>query len=63
MNKRDPNGMVRLQGAEIKKVQDFKYFEPTVQINGECRKEVKKHEQAGWKGWRKVSSVICAEIV
>ncbi|KAK3572416.1 hypothetical protein QTP86_032638 [Hemibagrus guttatus] len=30
---------VRLQGEEVKKVQEFKYVESTVQSNGECGKE------------------------
>ena len=43
MNERNPSGTVSLQGAEIEK--DFKYrcLGPTVQSNGECGKEVKKH--------------------
>lgn len=42
-----PSGRVRLQ-EEKKKVEDFKYLGPTVQKNGEFRKEVKKHGQTGW---------------
>lgn len=37
---------VRLQGAGIKKVEDFKDL--AVQSNGECGKEVKKRVQASW---------------
>lgn len=59
VNERDPSGSVRLQGEEIKKVDDFKYLGSTVQCNGECGKEVKKRVQAGWNGWRKVSGVMC----
>ncbi|KAK2887924.1 hypothetical protein Q8A73_019372 [Channa argus] len=59
VNERDSGGMVRLQGAEVKKVQDFKYLGSTVQSNGECGKEVKRRVQAGWNGWRKVSGVLC----
>ncbi|KAF7642013.1 hypothetical protein LDENG_00266230, partial [Lucifuga dentata] len=59
VNERDSSGMVRLQGIEIKKVEDFKYLGSTVQSNGECGKEVKKRVQAGWNGWRKVSGVMC----
>ncbi|KAM7405544.1 hypothetical protein PAMP_012803 [Pampus punctatissimus] len=59
VNERDPSGSVRLQGEEIKKVEDFKYLGSTVQSNRECGKEVKKRVQAGWNGWRKVSSVMC----
>ncbi|KAK2896145.1 hypothetical protein Q8A73_015633 [Channa argus] len=63
VNERDPGGMVRLQGAEVKKVQDFKYLGSTVQSNGECGKEVKRRVQVGWNGWRKVSGVLCDKRV
>uniref|UniRef100_A0A087XJI6 Uncharacterized protein n=1 Tax=Poecilia formosa TaxID=48698 RepID=A0A087XJI6_POEFO len=63
VNKRDPSGDMRLQGTKIKKVKDFKYLGSTVQNNGECGKEVKKHVQAGWTGWRKVSGVMCDKTV
>ncbi|KAK2917518.1 hypothetical protein Q8A73_004265 [Channa argus] len=63
VNERDPGGTVRLQGAEVKKVQDFKYLGSTVQSNGECGKEVKRRVQAGWNGWRKVSGVLCDKRV
>ncbi|KAF7651214.1 hypothetical protein LDENG_00113870 [Lucifuga dentata] len=63
VNERDSSGMVRLQGIEIKKVEDFKYLGSTVQSNGECGKEVKKRVQAGWNGWRKVSGVMCDKRV
>ncbi|KAK3524421.1 hypothetical protein QTP70_027975 [Hemibagrus guttatus] len=59
VNEREGSGTVRLQGEEVKKVQDFKYLGSTVQSNGECGKEVKKRVQAGWNGWRKVSGVLC----
>ncbi|KAK3521291.1 hypothetical protein QTP70_003137 [Hemibagrus guttatus] len=59
VNERERSGTVRLQGEEVKKVQEFKYLGSTVQSNGECGKEVKKRVQAGWNGWRKVSGVLC----
>ncbi|MCJ8732893.1 hypothetical protein PDJAM_G00217090 [Pangasius djambal] len=59
VNEREGSGTVRLQGEEVKKVQEFKYLGSTVQTNGECGKEVKKRVQAGWNGWRKVSGVLC----
>ncbi|KAK3509068.1 hypothetical protein QTP70_020206 [Hemibagrus guttatus] len=59
VNEREGSGTVRLQGEEVKKVQEFKYLGSTVQSNGECGKEVKKRVQAGWNGWRKVSGVMC----
>ncbi|KAK3517615.1 hypothetical protein QTP70_013098, partial [Hemibagrus guttatus] len=42
VNEREGSGTVRLQGEEVKKVQEFKYLGSTVQSNGECAKEVKK---------------------
>ncbi|KAK3572727.1 hypothetical protein QTP86_006995 [Hemibagrus guttatus] len=59
VNEREGSGTVRLQGEEVKKVQEFKYLGSTVQSNGEYGKEVKKRVQAGWNGWRKVSGVLC----
>ncbi|KAK3572394.1 hypothetical protein QTP86_032615, partial [Hemibagrus guttatus] len=41
VNEREGSGTVRLQGEEMKKVQEFKYLGSTVQSNGECGKEVK----------------------
>ncbi|KAK3524928.1 hypothetical protein QTP86_011499 [Hemibagrus guttatus] len=59
VNEWEGSGTVRLQGEEVKKVQEFKYLGSTVQSNGECGKEAKKRVQAGWNGWRKVSGVLC----
>ncbi|KAK3513979.1 hypothetical protein QTP70_000704 [Hemibagrus guttatus] len=39
VNEREGSGTVRLQGKEVKKVQEFKYLGSTVQSNGECGKE------------------------
>ncbi|KAK3569500.1 hypothetical protein QTP86_031667 [Hemibagrus guttatus] len=47
VNEREGSGTVRLQGEEVKKVQEFKYLGSTFQSNGECGKEVKKRVQAG----------------
>ncbi|KAK3532754.1 hypothetical protein QTP86_028122 [Hemibagrus guttatus] len=63
VNEREGSGTVRLQGEEVKKVQEFKYLGSTVQSNGECGKEVKKRVQAGWNGWRKVSGVLCNQKI
>ncbi|KAK3514790.1 hypothetical protein QTP70_031178 [Hemibagrus guttatus] len=59
VNEREGSGTVRLQGEEVKKVQEFKDLGSTVQSNGECGKEIKKRVQAGWNGWRKVWGVLC----
>ncbi|KAK3506810.1 hypothetical protein QTP70_029082, partial [Hemibagrus guttatus] len=63
VNEREGSGTVRLQGEEVKKVQEFKYLGSTVQSNGECGKEVKKRVQASWNGWRKVSGVLCDQRI
>ncbi|KAK3565314.1 hypothetical protein QTP86_005503 [Hemibagrus guttatus] len=42
VNEREGSGTVRLQGEEVKKVQEFKYLGSTVQSNGECGKELLK---------------------
>ena len=39
MNERNQSGKVRLQGAGVKKVGDFKYLGSTVQSRRECVKE------------------------
>ncbi|KAK3529495.1 hypothetical protein QTP70_031738 [Hemibagrus guttatus] len=59
VNEREGSGTVRLQGEEVKNVQEFKYLGSTVQSNEECGKEVQKRVQAGWNGWRKMSGVLC----
>ncbi|KAK3569376.1 hypothetical protein QTP86_026882 [Hemibagrus guttatus] len=63
VNEREGSGTIRLQGEEVKKVQEFKYLGSTVQSNGECEKEVKKRVQAGWNGWRKVLGVLCDQKI
>ncbi|KAK3565383.1 hypothetical protein QTP86_007361 [Hemibagrus guttatus] len=45
VNEREGSGTVRLQGEEVKKVQEFKYLGSTVQSNGECGKEEKKKNE------------------
>ncbi|KAK3515123.1 hypothetical protein QTP70_007219 [Hemibagrus guttatus] len=47
VNEREGSGTVRLQGEEVKKVQEFKYFGSTVQSNGECGKEENISENQG----------------
>ncbi|KAK3565483.1 hypothetical protein QTP86_010593 [Hemibagrus guttatus] len=44
VNEREGSGTVRLQGEEVKKVQEFKYLGSTVQSNGECGKEQFFHQ-------------------
>ncbi|KAK3506315.1 hypothetical protein QTP70_016082, partial [Hemibagrus guttatus] len=56
VNERGGSGTVRLQGEEVKKVQEFKYLGSTVQSNGECGKEVKKRVQADSYGQSLTSS-------
>ncbi|KAK3557530.1 hypothetical protein QTP70_028485 [Hemibagrus guttatus] len=47
VNEREGSGTVRLQGEEVKKVQEFKYLGSTVQSNGECGKEVARRCWSG----------------
>ncbi|KAK3531873.1 hypothetical protein QTP70_033954, partial [Hemibagrus guttatus] len=55
VNEREGSGTVRLQGEEVKKVQEFKYLESTVQSNGECGKEL-SFDTSG-------SSMLCASQI
>ncbi|KAK3515085.1 hypothetical protein QTP70_006316 [Hemibagrus guttatus] len=50
VNEREGSGTVRLQGEEVKKVQEFKYLGSTVQSNGECGKERKEGGGGGRGG-------------
>ncbi|KAK3542720.1 hypothetical protein QTP70_000097 [Hemibagrus guttatus] len=62
VNEREGSGTVRLQGEEVKKVQEFKYLGSTVQSNGECGKEVK--EQIGKVHGHRVFGVLgCLDAV
>ncbi|KAK3544853.1 hypothetical protein QTP86_027527, partial [Hemibagrus guttatus] len=61
VNEREGRGTVRLQGEEVKKVQEFKYLGSTVQSNGEYGKEVKKRVQAEVESSLQVSR--CKRIV
>ena len=59
VNERQVNGTVKMEAEEVVKVEDFKYLSSSVQINGECGREVKKRVQAGWNGWGRISGVNC----
>ena len=48
-----------MENIEIKKVQEFKYLWSTMDRDGYIHAEVSKRLQSGWKGWRKVSSILC----
>ena len=41
LKERETSGRVRLPGAEVVKVQEFKYLGTTVQSSGDCGREVK----------------------
>ncbi|KAK3525944.1 hypothetical protein QTP70_011034 [Hemibagrus guttatus] len=62
VNEREGSGTVRLQGEEVKKVQEFKYLGSTVHSNGECGKEVKKRKVSGVLCDRKISARIPAML-
>ena len=51
VNERERSGIVRLQGAEVLKVQEFKYLETTVQSSGDCGRQVKNRVPAVWNSW------------
>eukprot|EP00064_Thunnus_orientalis_P007345 superscaffoldBa00000808_g7365 len=51
VNGKEDSGMVRMQGVEVAKVDEFKYLGSTVQSNGECGREMRKRVQAGRSGW------------
>ena len=48
VNERDSRGTMRLQGAKMKKVDDYKCLKSTIQSKGEGGKEVMKHVQEVW---------------
>ena len=50
---------MKMEDTKVPRVKEFKYLGSMVQESGGCEKEVKKREQAGWNGWRRVSGVIC----
>lgn len=43
----------------VTSLSELKYLESTSQRNGHCKSGMKKREQAGLSGWRRVSAVIC----
>ncbi|KAK3519616.1 hypothetical protein QTP86_020190 [Hemibagrus guttatus] len=55
VNEREGSGPVRLQGEEVKKVQEFKYLGSTVQNDGECGKEQSSSIHFYFCGWRPTS--------
>lgn len=56
-------GSARLQGEQIARVNDFKYFGSMVQRNRNCNKDRKIQIQPGRNAWRKVSSVLCDKSI
>ena len=52
-------GMVKMQGEELNRVEEFKYLGSTVQADGGAEKEVVKRVQAGWRAWKKVTGIMC----
>ena len=59
INGRNDDEAVKMEDTKAPRVKEFKYLGLTVQESDSCEREVKKKVQAGWKGWRKVSEVIC----
>jgi hypothetical protein len=52
-------GRVRIQGAELNKVAQYKYLGSMVQEDGEIEREVTGRIQAGWAKFRMASGVLC----
>ena len=59
VNGREDGGVVKMQGVDVPKVEEFKYLGSTVQSNGDCGREVKKRVEAGWCRWRRMTGVMC----
>lgn len=59
MNERETGLTVKLQGAEVVKLDHFKYLGLTIQSNEQYTRDVKKTVQTGWSGCKRVSGVIC----
>ena len=57
VNKSEDRPAMKLEGADVDEVEDFKYLGSTIQSNGECGLEIKKRIQAGWHGWRKMTGL------
>ena len=49
---------VTLGGAEVRKVEEFKYLGSTVQADGGCTREIRKRVKVGWNAWRKMSGAV-----
>ena len=59
INRGNDEETVKMEDTKVSRVKKFKYLGSTMQESASCEREVKKRVQAGWKGWRKVSGVIC----
>ena len=55
----DQQVTIRLDGINIKRVQQFKYLGSTIDASGNMKEEIKHRIQCGWSNWRKVSGVCC----
>ncbi|KAK3534166.1 hypothetical protein QTP86_002317 [Hemibagrus guttatus] len=63
VNEREGSGTVRLQGEEVKKVQEFKYLGSTVQSNGECGKEAPLSQECVRALMKQTYCPHCREMV
>lgn len=59
VSEREASWKVKMQGAEVVKVEEFKHLGSTIQSNGRCIRQVKKRVQTGWSGCRWVAGGIC----
>ena len=54
----DDGEELKLQGENVKRVNNFKYLGSTVSSDERCEEEVRRRIQAGWMGWKKVPGVL-----
>ena len=52
-----------MQKEDLHGVKQFKCLGLTVQADGGSEKEVTKRVQAGWRGWKKITGVMCDKKV
>ncbi|XP_063597924.1 uncharacterized protein LOC134774443 [Penaeus indicus] len=61
VKEKEGDGRGKMQGKEIKKMNEFKYLGSTVVCEGSSTAEVKRRVQARWNVWRKVTGQVRQE--
>ncbi|XP_068224869.1 uncharacterized protein [Palaemon carinicauda] len=54
---------IRVDGEEIKRVQNFKYLRSIIDVSRSMDQEVTRRMPAGWNNWRSASGVLCDKKV